>query len=44
MGAGGAIAHPISLEIGRILAFDTPNISRSKQIATKNKARDTLET
>ena len=29
-GAGGAIAPPIFLEIGKILPFSTPNIPRSK--------------
>ena len=29
-GAGGATAPPIFLKIGRILAFSTPNIFRSK--------------
>ena len=33
-GAGGAIAPPIVLEIGRILAFSTPNISELKEGAT----------
>ena len=32
-GAGGAIAPPIFLEIGKILAFSTPNISISKEVA-----------
>ena len=30
-GAGGAIATPIFLEIGKKVAFSTPNISRSKE-------------
>ena len=30
VGTGGAIATPIFLEIGKIFAFSTPNISRSK--------------
>ena len=33
-GTGGAIAPPIFLEIGEIVAFSTPNISRSKEGTT----------
>ena len=32
-GAGGAIATPIYPETGKILAFSTPNISISKEVA-----------
>ena len=39
-GAGGAIAPPIFLEIGEIVAFSTPNISRFKiGFAPKNVIR-----
>ena len=34
-GAGGAIAPPISLEMGKIYAFSTPNIFGLKQGATR---------
>ena len=34
-GAGGAIAPPIFLEIDQILAFSTPNISRSNKGVTQ---------
>ena len=34
-GAGGALAPPIFLQIGKILLFSTPNISKSKEGDTK---------
>ena len=34
----GAITPPIFLGIGKILAFSTPNISRSKEGAALNKS------
>ena len=37
-GAGGAIAPPIFLQIGKIPAFSTPNISRSKEGAPLKKS------
>ena len=37
-GAGVAIAPPIFLGIGKILAFSTPNISRSKDGAAMEKS------
>ena len=37
-GAGDAIAPTIFLEIGKIIAFSTPNISRSKEGAPLKKS------
>ena len=34
-GAGGALEPPIFLQIGKILLFSTPNISKSKEGDTK---------
>ena len=37
-GAGCAIAPPIFLEIGKVLVFSTPNISKSKEGDTPKKS------
>ena len=37
-GAWGAIAPPIFLEIGKIVAFSTPNIFRSKEVTATKKS------